>query len=153
MGDSQIQTPDAEQYWHLWTDAEGISRHQLCTISEFKLGRLGPRNSPQFSRDLIKDGNAFVTYLPVGWTADWHENPEPKWIYILRGAWAVTSMDGQRVVMKAGEYSYGGDQGCVMTTDGRFGHLSEQVGDEPCVQLIIQRNDQAWRNLPPGSFR
>ena len=52
MGDPQIQTPAAEQYWHLWTDAEGMSRHQLCTISEFKLGRLGPWNSPKFSRDL-----------------------------------------------------------------------------------------------------
>lgn len=100
----------------------------------------------------MKDGNAFVTYLPVGWVGPWHENPEPKWIYVLRGAWSVTSMDGQKAVMKAGEYSYGGDQGCVMTNDGRFGHLSEQVGDEPCVQLIIQRNDAAWRNLPPGSF-
>jgi hypothetical protein len=27
------------------------------------------------------------------------------------------------------------------------------VGDEPCVQLIIQRNDDAWRQAPPGFFR
>ena len=149
---SDPQAPAAETYWHLWTDADGISRQERCTISQFTLGRLGERNSPQFSRGLIKDGNAFVTYLPVGWVGPWHENPEPKWIYVLRGAWTVTSMDGQIALMKAGEYSYGGDQGCIMTPDGRTGHLSAQVGDEPCVQLIIQRNDQAWRNLPPGSF-
>ena len=100
----------------------------------------------------MKEGNAFVTYLHVGWEGPWHENPEPKWIYVLRGAWSVTSMDGQVAVMRAGEYSYGGDQGCIVTPDGCTGHLSTQIGDEPCVQLIIQRNDDAWRNLPPGSF-
>ena len=57
------------------------------------------------------------------------------------------------VVIKAGEYSYGGDQGCITTPDGRRGHLSAQVGDEPCVQLIIQRHDDAWRNAPPGFFQ
>ncbi len=100
----------------------------------------------------MKDGNAFVTYLPVGWVGPWHENPVPKWIHLLRGAWTVKSMDGQIALMKACEYSYGGDQGCIITPDGCTGHLSAQAGDEPCMQLIIQRNDAAWRNLPPGSF-
>ena len=36
--------------------------------------------------------------------------------------------------------------------DGRWGHLSGQVGDEPCLQLIIQRNDDAWMQAPPGFF-
>ena len=71
---------------------------------------------------------------------------------MLNGAWSVESMDGTKVVIRAGEYSYGGDQDCRAMTDGRQGHLSAPVGDEPCVQLIIQRKDQAWRNLPPGSF-
>ena len=59
--------PAPETYWHLWTDSDGISRQQRCTISAFNLGRLGERNAPQFSRDLMKEGNAFVTYLHVGW--------------------------------------------------------------------------------------
>lgn len=88
----------------------------------------------------------------MGWKADWHENHIPKWIYVLRGAWSVESMDGHKVVIKAGEYSFGGDQGCIASPDGRIGHLSAQVGDEPCVQLIIQRNDEAWRQAPPGFF-
>ena len=145
--------PKPESYWHLWCGDDGISRQQQCTISDFALGVLGPGDSPQFSRPLFDDGNAFVTYLPVGWTADWHENHVPKWIYVLKGAWSVESMDGTKVVIRAGEYSYGGDQGCITGADGRRGHLSAQVGDEPCVQLIIQRNDDAWRNAPPGFFR
>jgi hypothetical protein len=152
MTDPFSLAPQPERYWHLWTDAEGISHQEQCTIQDFSLGELGPRNSPQFSRDLLSDGNAFVTYLPVGWTADWHINQIPKWIYVLRGAWSVQSMDGTLAVMRAGEYSYGGDQGCQVTADGKEGHLSAQVGDEVCVQLVIQRHDDSWRNLPPGSF-
>ena len=153
MDDPFNQAPPPESYWHLWSDDDGISRQQRCTISQFALGQLGPGDSPQFSRDLFENGNAFVTYLPVGWTADWHENHIPKWIYVLRGAWSVQSMDGQLVVIRAGEYSFGGDQDCIATADGRRGHLSAQVGDEPCVQLILQRNDDRWRRARPGSFQ
>lgn len=153
MSDPFSLAPTPEQYWHLWCDENGISRQQQCSISSFELGVLGPGDSPQFSRALFDNGNAFVTYLPVGWTADWHENHVPKWIYVLKGAWSVESMDGTKVVIRAGEYSYGGDQGCRVTSDGRRGHLSAQVGDEPCVQLILQRNDDVWRNAPPGFFR
>jgi hypothetical protein len=131
---------------------QGISRQQKCSISSFTLGQLGPGDSPQFSRDLLDQGNAFVTYLPVGWTADWHENHIPKWIYVLRGSWSVESMDGHKVVIHAGEYSFGADQGCITTPDGKRGHLSAQVGDETNVQLIIQRNDDAWRGVKPGFF-
>jgi len=152
IGDPYSQAPSAETYWHLWCDQDGISRQTLCTIDQFTLGQLGPGDAPQFSRDLFEQGNAFVTYLPVGWTADWHENHIPKWIYVLRGAWSVTSMDGHKAVIRAGEYSFGGDQGCTTSSDGRCGHLSAQEGDEPCVQLIIQRHDDAWRQAPPGFF-
>jgi hypothetical protein len=61
-------------------------------------------------------------------------------------------MDGHKVVINAGEYSFGADQGCIPTSDGKKGHLSAQVGDEPNVQLIIQRNDDAWRGVKPGFF-
>jgi hypothetical protein len=152
MTDPFTLSPQTEWYWHLWTDEDGVSRQQKCQISAAKLGLLGPGDSPQFSRNLIDNGNAFVTYLPVGWTADWHENHIPKWIYVLRGSWSVESMDGQKVVFNAGEFSFGGDQGCIATPDGKIGHLSAQVGDEANVQLIIQRNDDAWRGAKPGFF-
>jgi hypothetical protein len=40
----------------------------------------------------------------------------------------------------------------LTTPDGKTGHLSAQVGDEPNMQLIIQRNDDAWRGVKPGFF-
>jgi hypothetical protein len=61
-------------------------------------------------------------------------------------------MDGHKVIMRAGEYSFGGDQDCITTPEGQRGHLSAQVGDEPCVQLIIQRNDNQWTGVRPGYF-
>ena len=102
MTDPFSQAPEFESYWHLYTDVQGISRQEICEISEFQLGQLGPGDSPQFSRSLMKEGTAFVTYLPVGWIADWHENHVPKWIYVLKGAWSVESMDGTKVIMKVG---------------------------------------------------
>lgn len=146
-------TPPARlDYWHLWTDDDGVSRQTLCRLPDFLMGVLGPGDSPQWSHDLIKDGNSFLTELPVGWTASWHMNHVPKWIFVLRGSWYVESMDGQRQVFGPGTFSFGGDQGCRADGEGRIGHLSGQVGDEPCLQLIIQRNDEAWTALRPGSF-
>ncbi len=149
--------PDPNQpaclpYWHLWTDDGGVSRQTLCTMAPWTLGVLGPNDSPQWNLDLFKDGNSFLTQLPVGWTADWHENHIPKWIYVLRGSWSVESMDGQKQVFGPGEFSFGGDQQCIATASGARGHLSAQVGDEPCMQLIIQRNDNQWSGARPGFF-
>jgi len=146
------EPPARLSYWHLWTDDAGISRQTLCQLPAFLMGVLGPGDSPQWSHDLMQVGNSFLTELPVGWTASWHMNHVPKWIFVLRGSWSVESMDGQRQVFGPGEFSFGGDQGCVADGEGRIGHLSAQVGDEPCLQLIIQRNDDAWSALRPGAF-
>ena len=145
--------PPRLDYWHLWTDDQGISRHTRATLSAFTSSALGPGDSPQWSDALVANGNAFLTVLPVGWTAGWHMNRTAKWIVVLSGAWYVESMDGERVVVGAGEFSFGGDQNCRAGADGRVGHLSGQVGDVPCVQLIVQNNDPAaWVNARPGAF-
>ena len=53
-----------------------------------------------------------------------------------------------------GEFSFGGDQNCKADAAGRIGHLSGQVGDSPCLQLVIQNNDpQAWVGARPGAFK
>jgi hypothetical protein len=65
---------------------------------------LGPNDSPQWNLDLFEQGNSFLTLLPVDWSADWHENHVPKWIFVLRGAWSVQSMDGQRQVFGPGDF-------------------------------------------------
>jgi hypothetical protein len=63
-------------------------------------------NTPQWSQDLTDAGNAFLTGLPVGWTASWHINQVPQWIVVLRGSWSVQSMDGQRLFLCASTALY-----------------------------------------------
>ena len=148
MGNNDPST--ALSYWHLWRDDDGISRQTYCKLTGFEFINLGPRNTPLFNRVIDDNLTATAVILPVGWKASWHENPAPKLIYVLKGSWAITSMDGQRVVVGPGEFSFGGDQNCTTDAEGRNGHISEQLGDEPCIQLAIQPKDDRWLNAKPG---
>ncbi len=124
-------------YWHVYVDSEGISRQRRCTLSRFELKGIGPGVDPQWN-DTMQPSQAGVTFtvLPVGWVGDWHENPRPQWIAILTGRWFVQTMDGTRVEMGAGEIMMGEDQN-TMERDGRKGHLSGTVGDEPCTMIVM----------------
>jgi hypothetical protein len=51
-------------------------------------------------------------------------------------------MEGGRREFGPGEFSFGGDQNC-RERDGRKGHLSGTLGDEPAVLMVIQFNDPA----------
>ena len=136
----------AVSYWHLWTDAQGISHQTRCELTEFKKGAIQPEAAPQWIGSKTESGAAvFVTVLPPGWVGDWHENPKPQWIVPLSGRWFVESMDGCRVEMGPGEISFGEDQGS-REAGGKKGHLSGTVGDEPAVLMLIQ-----LLTLPEGS--
>jgi hypothetical protein len=54
-------------------------------------------------------------------------------------------MDGQRVEMGVGEMSFGEDQN-ARELDGRKGHFSGTVGNEPATLMIVQ-----LEVLPEGS--
>ncbi|MFP5405855.1 MAG: cupin domain-containing protein, partial [Gammaproteobacteria bacterium] len=125
-------------YWHLWTDAKGVSHQSRCALRNFELGQVG-QAAPQWN-DEQATGEATVvfTVLPVGWVGEWHENPAPQWIVPLSGRWWVEAMDGTRAEMGAGELSLGEDQGCVKDPDGRRGHRSGTVGNEPAVLLVVK---------------
>ncbi|KMO38714.1 cupin [Methylobacterium variabile] len=125
-------------YWHLWADADGISHQTRCAFTEFEEKSMSPPAPPQWQGQKTHDGaTVFVTVQPVGWEGDWHPNPKPQWIVPLSGRWFVESMDGTRVEMGPGEISFGEDQN-VREVDGRKGHRSGTVGDEPAVLMIIQ---------------
>lgn len=139
-------------YWHLWTDGEGTSHQTRCPIGHFELKSIQPTADPQWlGKKTSGEMTAMVTVLPVGWTGDWHENPKPQWIIPLSGRWFVEAMDGTRVEMGAGEFSFGGDQNC-READGRKGHRSGTVGDAPAVLMIVQF-DAMPALAPPCEFR
>jgi len=136
------------QYWHLWTDAEGISHQQHCALSEFELKSMQPPADPQWQGTRRSGAmSMLITVQPVGWVGDWHENPKPQWIVPLSGRWFVESMDGTRVEMGAGEISFGGDQNC-RERSGRRGHRSGTVGDVPAVLMVVQLDDGPAPGLP-----
>lgn len=125
-------------YWHLWTDENGVSHQKLCHMTAFEFESVGPGVEPQWQSGKIREEmTVTVSVQPVGWIGDWHENPKPQWIIPLSGRWFVESMDGTRVTMGPGEISFGEDQNNA-TIDGRSGHLSGTVGDEPAVLMAVQ---------------
>jgi hypothetical protein len=139
-------------YWHIWTDERGISRQTRCEMTEFQLKSMKAPADPQWQGTKTSGAmSVMVTVQPVGWVGTWHENPKPQWIIPLSGRWYVESMDGQRVEMGPGEISFGGDQNCK-TVDGRTGHLSGTVGDQPAVLMVVQFDDQTVPP-PPCAFR
>ncbi len=99
---------------------------------------MGAGAAPQWQGPRTHDGmTVMVTIQPVGWIGEWHENPKPQWIIPLSGRWFVESMDGTRVEMGAGEISFGEDQN-TRPIDGRRGHRSGTLGDQPAVLMVVQ---------------
>ncbi|WP_013334688.1 cupin domain-containing protein [Gloeothece verrucosa] len=126
-------------YWHVWTDEQGISHQSRRQIQNFKLKSIADSASPQWIAQFKQKGATVVfSVLPVGWTGIWHENPKPQWIIPLSGRWFVETMDGQRVEMGAGDISFGADQNTKEDSQGRKGHLSGTIGNEPAVLVMIQ---------------
>ena len=124
-------------YSHLYVDADGVSHQSPCALTDYELTTVGSAD-PQWN-DRMEGGEATVVFTvqPVGWVGDWHENPAPQWIVVLSGRWFIESMDGTRIEQGPGEFSFGEDQGCV-AHDGRLGHRSGTVGDEPAVLMCVQ---------------
>ncbi|WP_216850001.1 hypothetical protein [Acidisoma sp. L85] len=48
------------------------------------------------------------------------------------------AMDGTGIEQGAGEFSLGEDQGCVANAQGRKGHRSGTIGDQPAVLMTVQ---------------
>ena len=124
-------------YWHLWVDEAGVSHQQQCHLTEYQAKQVGPAD-PQWNNPQPRsEATVVFTVQPVGWIGEWHENPAPQWIVVLSGRWFIESMDGTRIEQGAGEFSLGEDQGCI-AQDGRQGHRSGTVGDQPAVLMTVQ---------------
>lgn len=141
------------KYWHVWTDDEGISHQTQCQLTNFERESMGGDAAPQWNNRLLTaESKIIFAQLPVGWIGEWHENPQPQWIIPLSGTWFVETMDGQRVEMGPGEISFGGDQNTQPNDQGRRGHLSGTVGDEPVKMMIVQLEGDRWTGLKPGDL-
>ena len=124
-------------YWHLWVDADGISRQRRCLLTRYDLTQVGPVDPQWNDKQGTYPSTVVFTVQPVGWVGDWHENPAPQWIVVLSGRWWIESMDGTRIEQGPGEFSFGEDQGCI-ETGGKNGHRSGTIGEEPAVLMTVQ---------------
>ncbi|HEY6457831.1 MAG TPA: hypothetical protein VIY90_21360 [Steroidobacteraceae bacterium] len=140
--------PPTVDYWHLYTDSDGVSHQRRCAMTEFEMKSISANTAPQWQgRPSRGDMTVLVMVLPVGWVGAWHENPKPQWIVPLSGCWFVESMDGTRVEMAAGEFSFGADQHSK-DKEGKRGHRSGTVGELPAVLMVIQFNEAREPSLP-----
>jgi hypothetical protein len=130
--------PPRIPYWHLWTDGSGVSHHTLCHLETFEWKGVGPA-APQWNgKQPASEATVVFTVQPVGWIGEWHQNPAPQWIIPVSGRWWVEAMDGTRVEMGPGDLSFGEDQNCNADSEGRKGHRSGTIGDEPAVLMTVQ---------------
>ena len=144
------ETPSMH-YWHVYTNAEGGSEQVRAVLTDFELKGISPDVEPQWNNKLDKtEAGVTFTVLPVGWVGDWHENPKPQWIVTLSGRWFVETMDGHRVEMGPGDLMMGEDQNTTKR-DGRKGHLSGTIGDEPCTMIVTGLDVKPTINQP-GRF-
>ncbi len=147
-------TPPKLAYWHVWTDDQGVTRQTRCELSGFVMQSMGGKAALQWNdRVLTGETSLLFCVLPVGWIGDWHENPKPQWIAPLSGRWFVETMDGTRVEMGPGEVSFGGDQNSKEDAQGRVGHRSGTVGNQPAVLMVVQLDDAVWAGARPGAFK
>ena len=136
-------------YWHVWTDADGVSHQSRRTLSGFQLNSISAGAAAQWIGPRSHGSmDVLFTVLPPGWRGDWHENPAPQWIVPLSGAWGVETMDGERVEMGVGDVSFGADQN-TRERDERRGHRSWTVGDQPAVLMLVQLGPDV--PAPPAS--
>ena len=143
--------PPAIPYWHVWTDGDGISRQSRGVVDHFLMNAISSGASAQWIGERTHGAMTMLfTVLPPGWQGDWHENPAPQWIVPLSGRWGVETMDGQRVEMGPGEVSFGADQH-TREQDGRRGHRSWTVGDEPAVLMLVQFADDVAQPPIPAA--
>ncbi len=135
---SDSENNPALPFLHLWTDVDGQSHIARSFLSGFGKKSISGDADPQWLRPFPGEVSAILfAVLPVGWVGEWHESPAPQWVIPTKGRWFIETQDGERVEMGPGELHFGQDQNTT-PQNGKKGHRSGTVGQEPCYQMIIQ---------------
>lgn len=130
--------PPLIPYYQMGIGADGLSSVIARMLPGFALHSVGGKAAPMWMRPFPgKVKSVQFAVLPVGWIGDWHASPAPQWVVPLSGRWFIETQDGRRIEMGPGEIHWGQDIG-GSEVDGNSGHRSGQLGDVPCVQLMLQ---------------
>jgi hypothetical protein len=74
-------------YWHVWTDAQGVSHQKKCEIHNFVLESIEPPAAPQWLSQLKTEGaSVVISVLPVGWSVSGMKIPNHNGSFQFPGA-------------------------------------------------------------------
>ena len=124
-----------------YTDETGETHIAKCKFEGLSFRIFAERAPPQWIGGLPDNiKHIKLASLPVNYFGEWHCAPGPQWVVTLSGAWSQETTSGDIVVMNAGDLHYDQDSDAkkMRPNQYRIGHISRTVGNEPCVQLIIQ---------------
>lgn len=137
-GGNDAAQPPQIPYYRMSIGEGELSTLATRMLGGFALDSVGGKAAPMWMRPFPgKVASVQFAVLPVGWIGEWHDSPKPQWVVPLSGRWFIETQDGNRVEMGPGDIHWGEDIG-GRRIDGNGGHRSGQLGDAPCVQLMLQ---------------
>lgn len=132
--------PPSMAFWQMQPDAQGRSTISQHHLTEFALRSVSGDAAAIWMREFHGNLKAiWFNVLPVGWVGEWHPSPALQWVVPLSGRWFIETQDGKRVEMGPGDIHWGAD--LASEPHGRVAHRSGQLGDVPCVQMMVQFHD------------
>ena len=130
-------------FWKMHIASTGGSTIEQQWLDDFSLRSVSGEAAAIWMREFSGAAKAvWFNILPVGWIGEWHPSPSLQWVVPLSGRWFIETQDGIRVEMGQGDIHWGADL-AGGALPGQVGHRSGQLGDVPCVQLMVQFHDVA----------
>ncbi len=144
-------TPPTMAYWHVYTDADGVSRQTKCELTRFKFEGVDPQTAPQWNDKQEKAPSP---------------SPSPSCRRLGRrmARESAPAMDRHplRPLVRGDHGRHPRRDGTGRIDDGRGsghprarrqeGHLSGTVGDEPCAMIVTGLDVTPTINQP-GRFK
>jgi hypothetical protein len=135
-----LASAPAMPFWKMQPDAAGRSTIVQQALAGFALDSVSGDAAPIWMREFHGEVKAvWFNIMPVGWVGEAHPTPALQWVVPLSGRWFIETQDGTRVEMGPGDIHWGaglaGDGANASTA-----HRSGQLGDVPCVQMMVQFN-------------
>lgn len=117
-------------YVRIYADAEGESHFEDVDVS-LDLVEVAPGISPLFASPFFHASRYAFLRAEPGWREDWHPAPQRQFLVYLAGVTEFRVSDGEIRRLGPGTILLAED------TVGR-GHISEVVGEEEVVAVLIQ---------------
>lgn len=116
-------------YWHLYSDAQGVSHFKDETLPFKVLGQPGMANPPA-AATLDGAKGASLLLLHAGQVEDWHKAPGKQFLVVVEGASQVTAGDGTVKEFHLGDI-------VLMDDTAGKGHITKNLGTTDHIALVI----------------